>query len=114
LFGELIAENPSVLSRQVAFDFPRDGVHIRELLEGFDFEVQRVWEGEIAFRYQTPQEVLEHLLKSGAGTAFYEAVDAVQRPILERAFLERFAQRHPGASSFSVTHEYVSAIALVS
>ncbi len=111
LFGELVAEDPSVLSRQVAFDFPRDAEHIRELLGQADFEIQRAWEGDITFRYDTPEGVLEHLLKSGAGTAFYEAVDPAQRPELERAFLAKLAQRHPGAASYAVTHDYVTCIA---
>jgi len=111
LFGELVAEDPSVLSRQVAFDFPRDAAHIRELLGRTDLEVQRTWEGSITFRYDNPAGVLEHLLKSGAGTAFYEAVDPARRPELEQAFLERLARRHPNASSYAVTHDYVTCLA---
>jgi hypothetical protein len=65
----------------------------------------------IVFRYRGPDEVLEHLLKSGAGTAFYDAIDPVPREALTREFLAALGSRHQGASSIPVVHEYVGCIA---
>jgi nitroreductase len=46
-------------------------------------------EGEIVFCYETAHEALEHLKKSGAGTAYYDAVDPTRRDFLETRFLKR-------------------------
>ena len=109
IFGRLVAQDPSVLQKRVAFDFPRDMNHVRQLLSA-GFEILHLWDGKIVFRYDTPEEVLEHLLKSGAGTAFYDAIDPKKREQLKREFIETIARGKPPASH-EVIHDYICCIA---
>lgn len=111
LFAELVADEPSALRKRVAFDFPRDAQHVRTLLTAAGLEVQQVWEDSIVFRYASAEKVLEHLLKSGAGTAFYDAIDPARRAALTASFLERLAQRHATGTDFEVRHEYLACVA---
>ena len=111
IFAELVASQPDVLLKRVAFDFPQDAEHVRRLLESAGLTVEQVWEGSIVFRYQSAEGVLEHLLKSGAGTAFYDAIDPARRDELTRRFVDILASRHPGGAPIEVRHEYVSCIA---
>ena len=55
--------------------------------------------------------VLEHLLKSGAGTAFHDAVDPARRDGLQAEFLRRLADRHPSAADYEVSHEFIACVA---
>ncbi|MFH1371513.1 MAG: radical SAM protein [Planctomycetota bacterium] len=107
IFGQLVAQDPSILLKRVAFDFPRDLNHVRQLLSA-ELKVAHLWDGKIIFRYDTPEEVLEHLLKSGAGTAYYDAVDPKRRKDLERQFLEITAR---GKRPCEVIHDYICCIA---
>lgn len=111
IFHDLIARDPSVLQKRVAFDFPRDMAHVRRAVTGAGLVVEDLWEGQIVFRYKSAAEVLEHLLKSGAGTAFYDAVDPAKRPFLEREFLRILGERHQGQPIIEVVHDYISCIA---
>ena len=111
IFGELVAEDPSVLLKQVAFDFPRGVEQVRTEMNAAGLTIVRAWEGAITFRYGSAEAVLEHLLKSGAGTAFYDAIDPARRPVLEERFLRILAERQGGADSYCVVHDYVSCIA---
>lgn len=110
IFGQLVAQDPSVLLKRVAFDFPRDTNHVRQLLSA-GFEILHLWDGKVVFRYDTPEEVLEHLLKSGAGTAYYDAVDPKRRKGLERQFLETIARRRRCLTNYDVIHDYICCIA---
>jgi MoaA/NifB/PqqE/SkfB family radical SAM enzyme/protein-L-isoaspartate O-methyltransferase len=111
IFAELVARDPSVLQKRVAFDFPRDAAHVEAEMQAAGLQVEHLWDGAAVFRYQTPEEVLEHLLKSGAGTAFYDAIDPARRDALSGEFLDLLAAgRHP-PERFEVAHEYVACIA---
>ena len=74
-------------------------------------EIDFIREGNVVFRYDTPEKVLEHLLKSGAGTAFYEAVDPSRRQEQEREFISIFRERNRDNKELEVIHEYISCIA---
>jgi MoaA/NifB/PqqE/SkfB family radical SAM enzyme/protein-L-isoaspartate O-methyltransferase len=111
IFAELVAEDPSVLQKRVAFDFPRDTDHVQALLQGAGFEIHALWQDSIVFRYDSAEQVLEHLLKSGAGTAFHDAIDPARRPVLTERFLQVLASRHGPGANFEVRHEYVSCVA---
>ena len=111
IFAELVAGEPSALRKRVAFDFPRDQQHLRTLLTAAGLEVQKLWEDSIVFRYASAEQVLEHLLKSGAGTAFYDAIDPARREALTARFLHRLTQRHEPGMDFEVRHEYVACVA---
>lgn len=110
IFGELVAEDPTVLLKRVAFDFPRDADQVRSLAAAAGFELETVREGDIVFRYATAQQVLDHLLKSGAGTAFYDAIDPAHRRSLTDQFLRRLTQRNGLRTEFEVRHEYVTCV----
>ncbi|MCX7015831.1 MAG: methyltransferase domain-containing protein [Candidatus Sumerlaeota bacterium] len=111
IFGEIVARDPSVLLKRVAFDFPRGMDHVRSEMDAAGLAVEDLWEGEVVFHCGTAEAVLEHLLKSGAGTAFYDAVDPARRGVLEKEFLSRLAQRRGAGASFDVIHDYVACIA---
>jgi len=111
IFSSLVAEDPGMLTRAVDFDFPRDAAHVGTLLDAAGFEVESLAEGAITFRYRTGREVLEHLLKSGAGTAFYDAVAPEKRPALECRFVERLGSGAAERDDCPVTHEYICCIA---
>ena len=111
IFGELVARDPSVLLKRVAFDFPRGADHLRLELDAAGLAAEAMREGTIVFRYDTPAAVLEHLLKSGAGTAFHEAIDPARRDGLTREFMEQLAARQAGGTPFEVAHDYVACIA---
>lgn len=111
IFAELVGHDPAVLLKQVAFDFPRDPRHVREELKIAGLEPVDVWEGQCVFHYPSAEQVLEHLLKSGAGTVFYEAVDPVRRDELTREFLGKLREKRDSETGFDVCHDYVACIA---
>ena len=110
IFAEIVTADPSLLQKRVWFDFPRDKEHVEEVIRNVGLEIENLWEGEVRFCFNRPDEVLEHLLKSGAGTAYYDAVDPTRRKAMEREFLERLAARK-GDRPYEVIHEYVACIA---
>lgn len=112
IFYELVAEDPSILEKRVAFDFPRDMEQVRQELQASEFDVEYLWDGRIVFHYDTPERVLEHLLKSGAGTAFYDAVVPERRDAMKQRFVDTLAARNGDIGSYQVIHEYVSCVAL--
>ena len=109
IFGAIVAADPSILLKRVWFDFPHDGDHVRRALTSAGLEVEHVWEGDVTFYYESPEEVLEHLLKSGAGTAYYNAVDPTRRKAVEEELLGRLGARKRG--TYEVIHEYIACIA---
>ena len=111
LFARLVARDPTVLLKQVSFDFPRDAGHIREELRTAGLEPLEAWEGFCAFRYPTAEQVLDHLLKSGAGTVFYEAVDPSARGELTQEFLGLLREQRDSEDGFVVRHDYVACMA---
>lgn len=111
IFAELVAEDPSVLQKRVAFDFPRGARHVRTLIESAGFKIEKIGEGAIEFRYATAREALEHLLKSGAGTAYFDAIDPGRRGALAEQFLDRLGRGKRAGEPFAVRHEYVVCIA---
>ena len=111
IFSRLVAEDPSVLRNRVDFDFPRDAAHARSALEAAGLEAADLREGAITFRCASAAAVLEHLLKSGAGTAYYDALDPARRPALERRFLEELGARYAGTREIPVVHDYVACVA---
>jgi len=111
IFAEIVSREPSVLRKRVAFDFPRGEDHIREEMASAGFEIEDLREGAVVFRYVTAEEVLEHLLKSGAGTAFYDAVDPGRRDALAGEFLRILSDRRGHSGDYDVVHEYVACVA---
>jgi len=111
IFGEIVLEDPSVLTKRIAFDFPADTDQVRRQLATAGLEATHMHEGEIVFRYPTAREVLEHLKKSGAGTAYYDAVDPARRDALEAEFVKRLSSRRQGKKGFDVVHNYITCIA---
>ena len=111
IFGELVAQDPSILMKKVAFDFPRDMNHVASELACAGLHAADLREGQVTFRYRTADEVLEHLLKSGAGTAYYEAVDPGQRESQKRKFVKTLEERRGSRTGFDVIHDYIVCIA---
>jgi MoaA/NifB/PqqE/SkfB family radical SAM enzyme/protein-L-isoaspartate O-methyltransferase len=111
IFSELVAREPAILQKRVAFDFPAGEAQLRHELVASGFEPVKIWEEAVVFRYESASEVLEHLLKSGAGTAFYEALNPARRDSLTAEFLERLTKRNGGRDTYEVVHDYVACVA---
>jgi MoaA/NifB/PqqE/SkfB family radical SAM enzyme/SAM-dependent methyltransferase len=111
IFWDIVAEDPSVLEKRVAFDFPRDFDHLTAELQSAGLHAEQLWDGKITFQYNSPEEVLEHLLKSGAGTAFYDDLDPKRRRALEQRFLDTLRKRQGSRKTCNVVHDYISCIA---
>jgi hypothetical protein len=63
IFAELVAEDPSVLLKRVAFDFPRDAAQVRSLVQAAGLAVESLRQDCIVFAYGSAEQVLEHLLR---------------------------------------------------
>lgn len=100
-----------VLTKRVAFDLPRDVSHARDEVEAAGFDMKFIEENRITFQYKGPSEVLDHLLKSGAGTAFYDAVRPEARGELEKWFIEKLADQNSHGQRYDVVHDYIMCIA---
>jgi len=111
VFAELVARDPTVLRKRVAFDFPRDRDHVAHEMAAVGFAIEDLWEGAVVFRYDCPEDVLEHLLKSGAGTAFYDAIDPDRREPLRNEFFRLLGERNHGAGTYEVAHDFVGCVA---
>jgi MoaA/NifB/PqqE/SkfB family radical SAM enzyme/SAM-dependent methyltransferase len=111
IFSELVAREPLVLTKRVAFDFPRDAAHLREAVEQAGLQMIESWEGSAVFRYRTAREVLDHLLESGAGTVFYDAIDGRVRDRLTDEFLSILGRRNGRRKTFEVKHDFLACIA---
>lgn len=111
IFRELVAEDPSVLKKRVHFDFPDDRHHVERLLAQAALVPEELSEGRIAFRCGTPEGVMEHLIGSGAGTAFYDALDPLRRKEMEERFKGVLSRRAGRKGACDVVHEYVLCVA---
>lgn len=108
VFQRLVAQDPSVLLQSVDFDFPRNRKHLEELFRSSGLETHDFIEDQIVFPCMTPQNVLDHLLKSGAGTAYFNAIDPEKRGILIDKFLAGLEEGKETGKGYEVTHEYLS------
>ena len=111
VFRRLVAEDPTILLQGVDFDFPRDREHLEALFRSSGLEIHSFKEGQIVFPCQTSQDVLDHLLKSGAGTAYFNAVDPERRDVLMDQFRAYLQESKKDGEGFEVIHEYVSCVA---
>jgi protein-L-isoaspartate O-methyltransferase len=111
IFHELVADDPSVLKKRIHFDFPEDRGHVERLLTQTGFVPEEVSEDRIAFRCGSPEGVMEHLLGSGAGTAFYDALDPLVRDKMEDRFKKTLSGRAGGKEDYDVVHEFVLCVA---
>ncbi len=111
IFRQLVARDPLVLLKGVAFDFPRSRKHLETLLGPPGFEVLDFLEDRIVFQCATPRDVLDHLLKSGAGTAYFNALDPEKRNALTDQFLVCLGRSRKSARGYAVVHEYFSCVA---
>jgi MoaA/NifB/PqqE/SkfB family radical SAM enzyme/protein-L-isoaspartate O-methyltransferase len=110
IFSRLVAEEPSVMRYKVAFDFPPGLAALKHSLQAEGLEPESLWEGSVIFRYDSAEAVMEHLLKSGAGTVFYEAIEPGKREVLRARFLEELCRLNK-SETFEVRHDYLGCIA---
>lgn len=111
LFEELVAEDPSVLERPVGFGFPRDREHLASELQAAGLAPVEIREGACTFSLDSADAALRHLLRSGAGTVFYEAVLPERRATLSRRFVERLQAANAGQPRFDVVHRWLACVA---
>ena len=84
--------------------------HVENELAGVGLQPKQLWEDHITFSCGTAEQALEHLLKSGAGTAYYEAVVPDRREELTGEFIKRLQERTPGRS-YEVVHDFLACVA---
>jgi len=111
VFQGLVAQDPSVLIQGVGFDFPRNRKHLEELFRSSDLEIYDFMEDQIVFPCRNPQDVLDHLLNSGAGTAYFNAIDPKKREVLTNKFLTCLREGRESGKGYEVIHEYMSCVA---
>jgi len=111
IFRELVAQDPSVLRKRVHFDFPDDRRHVERLLAEAALVPEELSEGRIIFRCGSPEAVMDHLIGSGAGTAFYDALDPSRRKEMEDRFKGVLACRAGRKGAWNVVHEFVLCVA---
>ena len=99
------------MTKRVAFDFPQSVEEVSRELAAAGMEAMDLREGEVVFRYETAHEALEHLKKSGAGTAYYEAVNPDRREFFEAQFLKRLIEKRGDKSGYEVIHNYIACVA---
>ncbi|MBI4679557.1 MAG: methyltransferase domain-containing protein [Elusimicrobia bacterium] len=109
LFYSLGAQDPGIMEMKVAFDFPTKE-RVASELKAAGLVCQELWEGAAVFRYPSPQAVLDHLLKSGAGTAFYNAVKADRRAGAAERFLQLLEESNEGKPEYEVSHDFVACV----
>ena len=110
IFTRLALEEPGALIRPVGFDFPVDLAAASRRVQAAGLAIVDVWQGALTFRCASERAALDHLLGSGAGTAYYEAVAPSRREALTRRFEKELAQRHP-AGPVEVIHDYIGCVA---
>ena len=111
IFADIVLEDPTVLTKRVAFDFPASAERVRSGLAAAGFEPEDLREGEVVFRYERAEEALEHLKKSGAGTAYWEALRPDTRDSLEARLIEELVERRGERKGYEIGHDYISCIA---
>lgn len=111
IFGDIILEDPTIMTRRVAFDFPANVEQVRRQLATAGLETKELREDEVVFRYETARGALEHLKKSGAGTAYYDAVDPGRRDSIEALFVKKLIERQGAKKGYDVIHNYILCIA---
>jgi MoaA/NifB/PqqE/SkfB family radical SAM enzyme/SAM-dependent methyltransferase len=110
LFFAVGANDPDMLSMKVDFDFPPPERVARELVAA-GLRQEQLWEGAATFRYGSPRRVMEHLLKSGAGTAYYNAVRPERRAEAEERFLSLLEADNAGRPDYEVRHDFTGGVA---
>jgi len=110
IFTRLAMEHDGTLFRQVAFDFPEGTDDTRRRLEKAGLEIEDLWEDALTFHCASARAAFDHLMESGAGTAYYEAVRPELRDELSGRFVEELARRHPDGP-IDVVHDYVGCVA---
>jgi SAM-dependent methyltransferase len=110
IFQRIVAQDPSALLQSVSFDFPRNREHLEELFRQSGLEIHDFIEDQIVFPCMTPQNVLDHLLKSGAGTAYFNAIDPEKQNVLTDKFLACLEEGQETGRGYEVTHEYLSCV----
>jgi hypothetical protein len=59
----------------------------------------------------TSQDVLDHLLKSGVGTAYFNAIDPEKRDLLIDKFLACLEKGKETGKGYEIPHDYLSCAA---
>jgi len=111
IFASLIAEDPSALAKKVFFEFPESPSDLEGMLSAAGFEAIEIEEGSLDFAFDFGREALEHLMLSGAGTAYYDAVDPAKREELKKRFVQIAGSRRGADGRCHVVHEYLSCVA---
>ena len=111
VFEELTREDPTILQKAVKLKFPLDGKETASELEEAGFEVEWIRQASFDFCCDTGQEVLDHVMKSGAGTTFYYSLRPDVREQMADRFIAKIESRYRDADRIRIGHDYVDVIA---
>lgn len=108
LFDKLIINRPRYLRKAIKLNLPEDASHlVRKFCSGALKEVHSA-NGKLGVTYESPAEVREYMLKSGASAGFLDAIEPDYREDFMHAF-----ERLVAAQSVRVPllHQYCMLIA---
>ncbi|HBT60862.1 MAG TPA: hypothetical protein DEB40_03855 [Elusimicrobia bacterium] len=111
LFHLIGSQNPEFLDMNVAFDFPSRS-RLEEELAAAGLRPDNLYEGQVVFTCSSPHDVLEHLLKSGAGTAYHNAVKPEHREQARNRFLELLQLGNTRRDRYEVRHDFFACVAV--
>ncbi|UCE24830.1 MAG: radical SAM protein [Candidatus Zixiibacteriota bacterium] len=106
-FEDLVRENPGVMDKAVRMKFPCDDDDVRASLERAGFEARHLQSGTFTVVCRDGQEVLDHVMKSGAGSTFYHSIQQSHRERLTAEFIRRIDERFGGSGDIPIIHRYV-------
>lgn len=106
VFEELVRENPDVMEKAVRMKFPSSDDDVRVALTENGFEPRYLRSGTFTVVCRDGREVLDHVMKSGAGSTFYHAIRPSDRQRLIEQFIKRIEAHYGTSNGIPILHRY--------
>ncbi|UCD64004.1 MAG: methyltransferase domain-containing protein [Candidatus Zixiibacteriota bacterium] len=107
IFEDLVRENPGVIRKAVLLKFPQESGDVAASLAAAGFEIDYLYDGTFTVVCRDGRGVLDHVMKSGAGSTFYHAIEESQRGRLMEDFVRRVDERSGTSEGIPILHRYV-------
>lgn len=112
VFEELVRENPDVMEKAVRMKFPSSDNDVRMALNKYGFEPRYLHSGTFTVVCRDGREVLDHVMKSGAGSTFYHAIRPSERQGLIDKFITRIEAHYATSNGIPIMHRYAMGTAV--
>jgi hypothetical protein len=106
IFEDLVRENPDVMEKAVRMKFPASDDEVRVALTECGFEPRYLHSGTFTVVCRDGREVLDHVMKSGAGSTFYHAIRPSERQRLIGQFIRRIEEHYGTSNGIPILHRY--------